>query len=694
LNKSVYITILILFVSAVSWGQTTNQSQDTGKTLGIDSIAKLDIITGKRVGPPLEEIYDIPEAIVTDIHSNKSLNNTVLNISKINAKRIEELGAVDLRDALSFENNIRISRDNAIGSAGLTLMGIGGDNVKLLIDGVPVIGRLLNDIDLEQFNLENAKQIEVIKGPMSVIYGSNALAGTINIVTNNTNTKPRFNLRANYETDGQYALTGTASKSFKNHYVTLSGGRTMFTGWSAENVDRTFDWIPKEQYTGRLQYSYKHKNAIINVRSELIRAKLLERGAPLAPYNESAVDQYHTNQRFDNSLSYKNSFDKGGTIQMILSNNTFKRVKNKYFRNLVTLEDILVPEVSEQDTQTFNASVFRAIYGFDKSRTRGVETLIGFDGNYETGTGNRIKNNRQGQLDAALFVSAEKQLTSYVLVRGGMRYAYNSAFESPPLYSLQTKFTLPKSQVIKVAYGRGFRAPSLKELYLDFNDSRHEVFGDSTLIPETSHSFTVSYLKYYTRGKAQMSTSIDGFYNDIDNKIELIVTGPIQAKYGNIGKYQTVGGDINQKILYEDFGLNASFNYTGVYNGIDDSEKEFFFSPQVVLNPTYKWKEHNLSFNLFYNYFGAVSRVFSNADSANINLQQQDAYSMLDFTINKSFKNKQLKLTLGARNILDVVNINGNSTEVGAHTPSSSTVSISPGRTFFINIRYELFKQN
>ena len=640
------------------------------------------------------DYYTIDEAIVTDIHSSKSLNNTVLNISKISAKKIEELGAVDLRDALAFENNIRMSRDNAIGSSGITMMGIGGDNVKLLIDGVPVIGRLFNQLDLEQFNLENAKQIEVIRGPMSVIYGSNALAGTINIVTNNTNTKPRFNLNANYETDGQYALTGTASKSFKDkHFLTLSGGRTMFTGWSANDVDRTFDWIPKEQYTGRVQYSYKHKNATINIRSELLRSKLLDRGAPLLPYKEAALDEYYTNQRFDNSLSYSNKIGKS-SLQMILGNNNFNRIKNKYYRNLVTLEDVLVPGESEQDTQTFNASVFRTIYGLDKAKTLGIETLIGFDGNYEIGTGNRIKNDKQEQLDAALFASAEKQLTSFALLRGGLRYAYNSAFESPLLYSLQTKFTLPHSQIIKLAYGKGFRAPSLKELYLDFNDSRHEVFGDSTLMSETSYSFTASFTNYYRAGKAEMSTTVDGFYNNIENKIELIVTGPIQAKYGNIGQYQSVGGDISQKILYEDFGLNASFNYTGVYNGVEGSKKEFFFSPQVVINPTYTWSKQNLSANLFFNYLGEVSRVFSNTDSANVNIQQQDAYSMLDFTFNKSFNNNKLRVTLGARNVLGVININANTTEVGAHTPSTSFISISPGRTYFINVRYELFKKD
>ena len=671
MNKQLFIILFLLVVPALSWGQTSN-------------------ITGA------EDTAILKEVIVTDIHSNKDLSKTVLNISKINAKRIEELGAIDLRDALTFENNIRLSRDNAIGSSGLTMMGIGGDNVKLLIDGVPVIGRLFNQLDLEQFNLENVKQIEIIKGPMSVIYGSNALAGTINIVTNNTNSKPRFNLNANHETDGQYALTATASKSFKNNFITLSGGRTMFTGWSANNTDRTFDWLPKEQYTGRMQYSYTHKNAIINVRSELLHSKLLDRGAPLLPYKEAAIDQWYTNKRFDNSLSYQNKIggDHGSSIQMILGNNNFKRVKNKYYKSLVTLEQELVQGYEEQDTQTFNASVFRTIYGLNKARTLGIETLLGFDGNYEVGTGNRIKNNQQEQLDAALFASAEKQISKNFLARGGVRYAYNSAFQSPLLYSLQTKFDLKNAQLVKFSYGKGFRAPSLKELYLDFNDSRHEVFGDSTLNSETSHSFTGSYTKYLKKGDAHFSTTVDGFYNNIANKIELIVTGPIQAKYGNIGTYQSVGGDLSQKILYKDFGLNGSFNYTGIYNGVDGSKKEFFFSPQVVVNPTYTWKKQNLSVNLFYNYFGRISRVFSNTDSANINVQQQDAYSMLDFTLNKSFMNKKLRLTLGARNILGVININANTTEVGAHTPSTTFISVSPGRTYFINVRYELFKKD
>ncbi len=629
--------------------------------------------------------YMLDEVVVTDIHRSKTLSNTVLNISKIDSKKIESLGAVDLRDALTFESNIRMSRDNALGSSGLSLMGVGGDNVKFLVDGVPVIGRMFNQLDLEQFNLENTKQIEVIKGPMSVIYGSNALAGTINIVTSNTSKKPRFNLSSNYETDGQYNFSGTASKSFNKHYFTLSGGRMFFDGWSANNTDRTFDWIPKEQYTGRLQYAYKHKTAKITLRSEFLKSLLLDRGTPILPYKETAVDQKYKNKRFDNSLSYSREVGTS-SIQMIVSNNYFNRIKNKYYKDLVSLGESLIPRVSEQDTQTFNASVFRAIYGFEK---KGIETLLGFDGNYEFGTGNRIKANQQQQIDAALFASAEKQLTSYFLVRAGARYAYNSAFKSPILYSVQSKFNLPKSQIIKVAYGKGFRAPSLKELYLDFNDSRHEVFGNDQLKSETSHSITSSYTRYFKVKKYQLITKVDGFFNHIDNKIELLVSGPIQAQYGNIGVYESIGAEIGQQVKYKNLGFSANLSYIGIYNGVSGEQRNYSFSPQLVLQPTFKFAKSETSINVFYNYFGSIARVFSDTSSNAKTLQEQDAYSMLDVSLSQPFLNNKLRISAGARNLFNVVNINSQTTEVGAHTPSTSYVSISPGRTFFISIKYE-----
>ncbi|MBT8327078.1 MAG: TonB-dependent receptor, partial [Bacteroidia bacterium] len=68
------------------------------------------------------------------------------------------------------------------------------------------------------------------------------------------------------------------------------------------------------------------------------------------------------------------------------------------------------------------------------------------------------------------------------------------------------------------------------------------------------------------------------------------------------------------------------------------------------------------------------------------------AYSMMDFTVSQPFFKKKLRLTVGTRNLFGVVNINSQTTEVGAHTPSTTYVSISPGRTIFASIKYEFKK--
>lgn len=638
---------------------------------------------------PLENALD--PVVITDVFKNRNSNNTVLNVTTIEAQEIEQLGAFDLKDALSFQSGLRISRDNALGSSGISINGIGGDNVKFLIDGVPVIGRFFNQLDLEQFNLDNIQQIEVVEGPMSVIYGSNALAGSINLVTRTPDKASKFSLNSNYESDGQYNVSLTGSKNINNHSITITGGRMLFDGWKANPETRDFTWIPKEQYTLRGQYQYKKDDVSVVLRSEGLRAFLLDRGMPIVPYEETAIDQRFYNNRLDNSLTYTNKIG-GNTLDMMLSNNTFHRVKNKYFKDLVTLGERLVPQASEQDTQTFNASVLRTILALDNEKTRGFETLFGIDANYEFGKGQRIKEDLQRLMDIALFLSTEKQVTSSILLRGGLRYAYNSNFKSTLLYSLQSRINLRNSQVLKVAYGKGFRAPSLKELYLDFLDSNHEVFGNVDLLPETSHSITASYSKYFLFGDVELNSTVEGFYNHITNKIELISSSPTAAQYGNIGLFESVGGEFHQNIGFKQFKLQSTFNYTGVYNSLISGEDAFFWSPQLTIQPNYTVPNWKTNISVFFNYFGAVNRVFTDSESAETSIQKQDPYTMMDVTMNQPFFERRLRVTLGARNLFNVVNVNSQLQQTGAHTAASNAISISPGRTIFMSLKYEISK--
>ena len=128
------------------------------------------------------KIQEMNEVVVTAQYSPQRVDKSIYKVKVINSLQIEQKAANNLTDLLSSELNIRISQDGALGTS-MSLQGLSGENVKFLVDGVPVIGRMNGNIDISQLNLYNVDHIEVIEGPMSVVYGSNALAGVINIIT-------------------------------------------------------------------------------------------------------------------------------------------------------------------------------------------------------------------------------------------------------------------------------------------------------------------------------------------------------------------------------------------------------------------------------------------------------------------------------------------------------------------------------
>jgi outer membrane receptor for ferrienterochelin and colicins len=638
--------------------------------------------------PLLPKDFQLEDAVVTSVFQNRTEVNTVMRVQKVKEEEIERMGAADLRDALAFQSNIQIRRDNAIGSSGLSIMGMSGTNVKILQDGVPVVGRFFGQLDLEQFNLENAQQIEVIQGPMSVIYGSDALAGTVNIISRKPD-KSRFSFLGNYETDGQYNLSGSATKALKNGALSFNAGRMFFDGWSENKTDRSYDWMPKEQYTFGLTYVLERGNNQITFRTSAFQARLLDKGSPSSPYFETAIDQKYQNRRLDNSITWNRQLE-NGRLQLIAANNHFGRLKNRYSKDLVTLTETLVPVAAEQDTQQFNASVLRAVW--NNNLKHGVQMVLGFDGNHEMGEGARINGISRSQTDLAGFVSLDKTFFHRLTVRGGLRYAYNSAYQAPLIYSLQSQYRLSNSRVFKFAYGKGFRAPSLKELYLNFVDSNHEVVGNEDLKAEHSHSFTGSYTKYYIWENWRVTGQVEAFYNVINNKIELFQFGSnaAAATYGNISNFKTGGGLISMQVAHEDFALRTSFNYTGVSNGLGESD-DYIFTPQLVFQPQYQLRELGTSFQLFYNWFGRIANVTQD-DEGNVFLLEQDAYSMMDITVHQPFLNNSLRITCGIRNVFNVVNLNSTLVQGGAHGGGGNSLAISPGRTYFISLRYVLEK--
>ncbi|WP_315819996.1 TonB-dependent receptor plug domain-containing protein [Paraflavitalea speifideaquila] len=104
-------------------------------------------------------------------------------VRTINRERIALRGATDIAGVLNNELGIRIETDYTLGESDTRIMGLGGQRVKVLLDGVPLIDRDATKQSLGQIDINTIERIEIVDGPMSVIYGTDALAGVINIIT-------------------------------------------------------------------------------------------------------------------------------------------------------------------------------------------------------------------------------------------------------------------------------------------------------------------------------------------------------------------------------------------------------------------------------------------------------------------------------------------------------------------------------
>ena len=127
--------------------------------------------------------------VSTGQYRPQSVKNSVYQVRVISQEQIKKQAPAKLQDVLNSQLNIRFAQDRATGGSDINMLGLPGQNVKILIDGVPMVGRqgTSNEININQVEVNSIERIEIIEGPMSVIYGADALAGVINIITKKPN---------------------------------------------------------------------------------------------------------------------------------------------------------------------------------------------------------------------------------------------------------------------------------------------------------------------------------------------------------------------------------------------------------------------------------------------------------------------------------------------------------------------------
>src|SRR5690606_38615983 len=145
-----------------------------------------------------------------------------------------------------------------------------------------------------------------------------------------------------------------------------------------------------------------------------------------------------------------------------------------------------------QDFTTFKGLTARGTF-LSKASDR-LSLQSGYDINTESGSGGRLKEGISSIEDYALFFSAELKPATWISVRPGVRFVENSAYAAPPaIPSLNLKMEWGNRSELRLSYGRGFRAPSIRELFFNFFDASHSIEGNPELEAELSHSYNAAW---------------------------------------------------------------------------------------------------------------------------------------------------------------------------------------------------------
>ena len=633
---------------------------------------------------------DISEVVITGQVSETLKEDALHDVKVINSEVIRSGSFSNLAELLSNQLNLSVLQDNVLGSS-ISFQGLSGQNVKILIDEVPVIGRLNGNIDLSQISLNNIDRIEIIEGPLSVNYGTDALAATINIITKKEFDENKFIVNNYYETIGKYNNDFLISSNLNGHTASYEFSRKYFDGWSENdefnffpvsqiaNNNRYKKWKPKLQIINKLQYLNNDEKFQYRFYIEDYYEKMTNLGLPRLPYFETAFDDYYYTFRknYGSELKFQKKLIKH---RIIFSFNKYKRIKNSYFKDLTNLQSILVNNPESNDTSFFNMITFK--YSVSNNRSKKIKYQIGLHSVKEYGNGQRMKNNFQEVDDLALFANAEININDNFQIRPGFRVIKNSKYDAPLIPSFNLLYSVPNIK-IRFSYAKGFRSPTLKELFLDFVDINHNITGNENLKAEISDNFRSS-ITYLPNSNFNFKLSV--FNNKVNDRISLyeIPNNENNAySYFNIGDFQSRGSVVDVIFKKNKIFTNSSFSYIGILNSLN----KFDYSYQASLSLIYKLNS-STNFNLFYKYNGEILRYVLRYGE--IVQNQTDSYNLLNVSINKKIYREKISLSFGAKNIFNVVSVKNNTNNSGVHSSSSNNILIGYGRTFFTSIKFSL----
>lgn len=525
--------------------------------------------------------YRMNEVVIS---ATKTLSNSVElanSISVIDSEQISNSNSNNVFDVLRNETGISFTRQGGNGTlSNLYIRGANSSHTLVLIDGVEV--NLTNDpggvYDFSALPIDNIDRIEVLRGPQSTLYGSDALAGVINIISKKGTGSPKFSLLTeggSYNSyKAQLGVNGSLQKL--NYSVALS--RTGSDGFS----------VASEKYgnTEKDGYTFNNISSILGYNiSENVAVNFYTR------FTKSKSDYDQFGGAFGDDPTYvfnQEEFSVRGEGKV-------KSLDGKWNQKL-GLSFIRNVRKYSYDTSASNIFYSHSLYDGRKYKLDWQNDFqlnesnlftSGVDFEYEEMSSEYFFLNYVGLPDYASifplknsktiggYIQDQFNLENMFFASAGIRYDHHNQFGSQITYRFAPAFLITgTSTKIKATVGTGFKAPSLFNLY-------DPTYGNENLKPEKSFGWDVGAEQFLS--KENFSIGVTYF----DNKFsDMFGFDNVTFKTININKAETNGVEVFTKvILFNHLTLKTNYTYT---KAVDKSENTPDFGKKLLRRPENK----------------------------------------------------------------------------------------------------------
>lgn len=633
-------------------------------------------------------INNLEEVVITATRTERNREDIPMPVKVLSQEVISNTGLRRADELLNEQTGITTITDQS-GFQGIQMQGINSEYIMILIDNVPVVGRQSGNLDLSRLALGNIERIEIIKGPSSSLYGSEALGGVINIITQKASkSKLNFGVDAAFGSFETSDLNLSAKQNINKISYSVFLNRLSSEGFDLDESlpGNTVD--PFENYTFSSNLNYKFSEDLTTA----INYRLFYQDIDIAGESE----EWDTN--FTSITRHKWSPKLHADYEVYFT---------QYKANQLEFNPINDEILFNSD---FNQRLFRPEVRLTYDISSNQEMIAGIGSNFEFLDRNLFENEVSFYSQYIYAQHSFSPLQQVDVILGG-RFDVHSEYDSQFSPKASAIYKLNDQISIKSSVGSGFKAPDFRQLYLDFTNSAvgYTVVGNRVeeavverlqnsdqllsltldledlgqpLDAESSTGINLG-LSYQ---KNEFDFSLNAFRNDIQNLIDTRIiarktNGQNVFGYVNRDNIYTTGAETDLSYTFTE-NLKLSVGYQLLYafdkeaeDRIDEGDV-FIRDPETLITRRLERSDyfglpnrsrHLANFKIYYNipewkafvnlrlnYRSKYALFDTNGNGLIDNYDDSfvDGFSLLNLTLSKSlFKNYKFQLV--GENILN-----------------------------------------